>query len=115
MVNRSALLVRLKAPFITWINECDPADQREKITLEEANEERTIYLVEEDAVEHIEAWIAMNFVQVFECELEDWITDPELWPKEITRELFDQWCGVECHSVIIDTVGGPLLDDDDPL
>lgn len=113
MINRSAVLIRLKSPFIDWINECDPADQREKLTLEEANEDRTIYLIEEEEAEHVDQWIAMNFMQVFECELEDWIADPELWPRKITKEMFHEWCDVECHSVIVDTVGGPILEDED--
>lgn len=112
MINRSALLVRLKQPFIDWINETDPSDTREKLTAAEANEDRTVYLIDEDEAEFVDKWLELNFRQVFECELEDWVVDTELWPQDLTRELFDEWCLVECHTVVVDTVGSPIVDDD---
>lgn len=111
MVNRSALLVRLREPFVAWINETDPEDARPPITLEEANEDRTIYLIEEDEVEHVEQWLALNYRQVFECELEDWMADQAMWPQDISMELFNDWCQIECHTVVVDTVGGPIVED----
>ena len=113
MLNRAALLVRLKEPFIEWINEVDPMDNREKVTLEEANKDRTIYLIDDSEADHVEEWIGLNFRQLFECELEDWYADSSLWPDELSRELFQEWCELECHTVIVDTVGGPIIDDED--
>ena len=112
MINRAAVIVRLKAPFIQWINEADPNDVREKITLEEANEDRTVYLIDDSEAEHVDEWVSLNFTQLFECELEDWHQDPAMWPEKIDRELFDAWCGLECHTVVVDTVGGPIADDE---
>lgn len=112
MINRAALIVRLKEPFIKWINEADPLDTRSKISLVEANEDRTVYLIDDSEADHVDEWVALNFRQLFECELEDWYSDPELWPKEITREVFDEWCELECHTVVIDTVGGEITDDE---
>ena len=111
MINRAALIVRLKHPFIKWINEADPLDSRSKITIEEANEDRTVYLIDDSEAEHVDEWLDLNFRQVFESELEDWYNEPSLWPKNLDRKLFDQWCEVDCHTVIVDTVGGPILDD----
>ncbi len=111
MINRAAIIVRLKEPFIEWINEADPLDSRSKISIEEANEDRTIYLIDDSEAEHTEEWIELNFRQVFECELEDWYDDQSIWPKNIDRKLFDEWCELECHSIIVDTVGEPILDD----
>lgn len=112
MINRAAVIVRLKTPFIKWINEVDPFDSRSSITLEEANEDRTVYLIDDQEVEHVDEWVDLNFKQLFECELEDWYEDPSLWPKDVDRVLFDNWCELECHSVIVDTVGGPITDVD---
>jgi hypothetical protein len=112
MINRAAVIVRLKEPFIQWINEADPLDSRTKLTYEEANEDRTVYLIDDGEAEHIEEWIALNFMQLFESELEDWYTEPSLWPKNINRELFDAWCELECHTVIVDTVGEDIIDDE---
>jgi hypothetical protein len=112
MINRAAVIVRLKEPFIQWINEADPLDSRTKLTYEEANEDRTVYLIDDAEAEHIEEWVALNFMQLFESELEDWYTETSLWPKNINRELFDAWCELECHTVIVDTVGEDIVDDE---
>jgi len=112
MINRAAVIVRLKAPFINWINKADPFDSRSHLTLEEANEDRTVYLIDDAEAEHIDEWVDLNFQQLFECELEDWYEDTSLWPKDIDRALFDAWCELECHSVIVDTVGGEITDID---
>lgn len=112
MINRAAVIVRLKEPFINWINKVDPYDSRSKLTLEEANEDRTVYLIDDAEAEHVDEWVELNFKQLFECELEDWYEDPSLWPKDIDRELFDAWCGLECHTVIVDTVGDAIVDVD---
>lgn len=110
MINRAAVIIRLKEPFITWINEVDPLDSRSKITVKEANEDRTVYLVDDAEADHLEEWLELNFKQLFECELEDWYEDPSLWPKDIDKSLFTKWCDVECHTVIVDTVGGTITD-----
>jgi len=59
-----------------------------------------------------ENWIALNYKQLFENEFEDWYTDETLWPQKRTRKLFNEWFEVECHSVLIDTVGGNIFDDE---
>ena len=56
--------------------------------------------------------ISLNFEQLFESEIEDWYTDESLWPKNRNRKLFDEWFDVECHSVLIDTVDGKIIDDE---
>ena len=112
MINRAAVLVRLKEPFIDWINATDPLNTQSEVTLEEANEDRTVYLIDDAEAEHVEEWVELNFRQLFECELEDWYQDESLWPKKIDKALFDQWCEVECHTVVIDTVGGEIADSD---
>ena len=112
MINRAAVIVRLKEPFIDWINTADPYDSRSKLTAEEANEDRTVYLIDDGEAEHVDEWIALNYKQLFESELEDWYTDPAIWPKKITLEVFEQWCSVECHTVIVDTVGEAIEDDE---
>ena len=112
MINRAAVLVRLKQPFIDWINSADPEDTREPVSLEEANEERTIYLIAEDEAEVVDKWLELNYVQIFECELEDWVMDSSLWPEDLSKEKFDEWCSIECHSVIMDTVGDVIEDDE---
>ena len=112
MVNRAAIILRYKDPFIHWVNEADPYVDDPGITLERANRERTVYLINDSDAENLEEWISLNFMQLFESELEGWYTDESLWPKNRNRKLFDKWFGVECHSLIIDTVGSEIVDDE---
>ena len=112
MVNRAAVILRYKDPFIHWVNEADPYVDDPGITLERANQERTVYLINDADAENLEEWISLNFEQLFESELEGWYTDESLWPKNRNRKLFDKWFSVECHSVIVDTVGSEIFDDE---
>ena len=112
MINRAAVILKYKAPFIQWVNDADPYSNNPGITLESENKDSTVYLILEDDAENLEEWISLNFKQLFESEIEDWYTDESLWPKNRTRELFDEWFDVECHSVLIDTVDGKIIDDE---
>lgn len=115
MLNRSALILRYKEPAVRWINEADPNPDGPEITLEDVNEERTVYLIDEevaDTPEQLRKWIKANFHPLFESELGGWYVDPDLWPQKLTLKLFDEWFTVECHTMIFDTVGGPIEDDE---
>ena len=112
MINRAAVILTYKAPFIKWVNNADPYQDDPGITTESVNIDRTVYLIREDDAENLEEWISLNFKQLFESELEDWYTDESLWPKKRNRKLFDEWVEVQCHSVLIDTVGSKIVDDE---
>ena len=112
MINRAAVILKYKAPFIQWVNDADPYKDNPGITLESENKDCTVYLILEDDAENLEEWISLNFKQLFESEIEDWYTDESLWPKNRNRKLFDKWFDVECHSVLIDTVDGKIIDDE---
>ena len=112
MINRSAVILKYKEPFVRLINEADPYEDDPGIASENANEDRTVYLITEDDAENIEKWISLNFKTLFESELEDWYPDESLWPKKRGRKTFDEWFSVECHTVIIDTVEDAIEDDE---
>lgn len=95
-----------------WINDADPYKDNPGITLESANEDRTVYLISDDDAEEYETWIGLNYEAIFEDELDGWYTDETLWPENRTKQLFDEWIEVECHSVLIDTVEGDIYDDE---
>src|SRR5215831_19882355 len=114
MVNRAALLLRYKQPAVDWINEVDPAPATEGATLDQVNEERTVYLIDETAAESsdkLHRWLQRNFAQLFEMELEAWYTDLALWPAKRTFKMFRDWFTVECNTVLVDLVGTEIHDD----
>ena len=108
MINRGAVLLKYKEPFAQWINTVCPEGIEEKLSLEDLNSDRTIYLVDDSDIEEIDEWIALNFDQLFESELEDWVVDESVWPADRSIETFHNWCTVESHGLIIDTVGTPI-------
>lgn len=112
MLNRSLLVVRLKQPFVDWINEADPSPGKSRITLEDANTDSTAFLIHEDACEDLDDWIQQLYLLLFESILEEWYVDPALWPQDRDLDLFNAWCEVEVHGIVIDLLDEPLLDDD---
>lgn len=110
MLNRSVLILGYQQPFVDWINTLDPSHQT---TLTEANDDNTAYLVEVEDDEELEEWLEVNGEILFEGELNVWCTDPGLWPQERSLEVLRKWCAFELHSVVMDTGGSPLYDDED--
>ena len=111
MLNRAALIIRYKQPFVDWINSVD-SEPENTITLTEANQENTVYLVEAEDTEELDDWLDLNYEAVFEDELNGWYTDPALWPDDRSLEFFKTWCGFELHTVIFDAGSSPLEDDE---
>lgn len=112
MVNRAALILKAKKPFVQWINESAPSKTTPAVSLAEINEDRTVYLIDDLEVENLEEWIELNCANLFESELEDWSTDEANWPPNRDMKLFKRWFAVECHTVLVDAGIGPIVDDE---
>ena len=115
MIDRAAVMLKYKSPAIEWINEVDPVNDDPRITSEDVNSERTVYLIRDedgDDPSVLQEWIKLNYKILFENELEGWYVDENLWPKNRTLKLFHKWFGIECHTIIEDTVGAPINDDE---
>ena len=112
MLNRELLIVRLKQPFVDWINHADPNPGSAHVTLEYANEDSAVFLVHEYTCEDLEGWLKQCYLPLFEEVLEQWYVLPALWPQDRDLALFKAWCEVEVHGIVIDMVDGPLIDDD---
>lgn len=111
MLNRSAFIVRYKQPFVDWINEVDPNLQH-TVTLERANDDTTVYLVDVEEEADFREWVKLNNDLIFEELLNDWYTDPSLWPQDRSYQTLLAWCSFEFHSLVLDT-GGPTIEEDD--
>lgn len=79
---------------------------------EQANKDKTVYLIDDREAENLEEYISLNYAALFENELEGWYTDETLWPENRDLELFKKWFEVECHTMLIDTGTGPIIDDE---
>ncbi|MFT6682200.1 MAG: hypothetical protein ACJAQ8_002520 [Haliea salexigens] len=112
MLNRDLLIVRLKQPFVDWINDSDPYEDSRHTNLESANKDCAAFLIHDFASENIDDWLEQCYLTLFEEVLEQWYVDESLWPKDRDLKLFKAWCEIEMHGVIIDLVMDPLLDTD---
>lgn len=112
MINRAAVLLSYKEPFIKWVNESDPFDENPGVTVENTKNDRTVYLISSEDAENVDKWLSRNFKGLFEEELESWYTDENLWPKKRDRKTFNEWFDVEYHTIIIDIAEGPIEDDE---
>jgi hypothetical protein len=112
MLNRDLIVVRLKQPFVDWVNEADPYPDGSPMTLDEVNRDVSTFLIPDCASEDLESWLNEFYLLLFESILEEWYVDETLWPEDRTYQLFKAWCYVEAHSMIFDLVDGPLIDDE---
>jgi len=112
MLNRAVLILKYKPEAVDWINNAVPSDDME-ITPEEANSERTAYLIDEDEAENLDKMLKKKFLVYFEKELGGWYADETLWPAGLTYDLFCQWFTVECYSVVEDCGEYEIYDDED--
>ena len=111
MLNRSAIILKYKPPFIDWINSVDPGGS-EPLDAEEANNDATVYLIDVEDEDECEDWLRLNWRPLFEEELEGWYADESLWPEALNYELFRAWITVDFHAMVVDTSDSPLEDDD---
>ncbi len=109
-INRQAVLVRAKQPFVDWINEVERSmDSPTRFDLEQVNDDSHVYLIQEiDMMEDTYEYFASFKEEIFETEVASWFTDPSLWPHRLTSEVFDEWFEVTHHSVLIDLERGRL-------
>src|ERR671919_2618461 len=81
MLNRAALILRYKQPFVDWINAADLSPTSHTLTLAEVNQEHTVYLVEVEDQDELAEWLARHHGELFEGELNGGYTDPAPWPR----------------------------------
>lgn len=101
MLNRAALIVKPKQPYVDWVNSLD--DQGPKLNLGDQDEEHTIYLIEEvDSLSDKSAVLKPYFKAIFEDELMGWHRLERDWPSNRDLATFLDWFDVEVHSMVID-------------
>ena len=109
MLNRCAVTVRTKQPFLDWLKSLpDPADE----TLDRVNHDRTVYLLPEYVYNSEQNSLIEQFHDlIFEERLYSWWRDEKDWPHPRDLATFKKWFDVEFHSMIIDLVDHPLVDE----
>jgi len=111
-VNRDVLILFPKQPLFDWINYIFP-DNKLECPKPMAHDAGDVFLIPEfthpdDAIEYVKE----NFIEFFEQELFDCTTDENLWPDNLTWELFENWFHYSIQSVVMDTLDEEIEKED---
>lgn len=108
MLNRAAIIVRPKQPFLEWASQLDDSG-----LVPSFDGEETIYLVPEfENDDEARRILRLVYSEVFERELHSWHTDKSAWPKNRIFAVFHQWFEIEMHSIVEDICDFELVDDE---
>lgn len=110
MLNRSAVIVRGRQPFVDWLNSL-PAPA--PVTLADINREPHVYLLplygsEEERRDVLSGFFAL----IFDEELAGWRPNEDDWPVERGPALFNKWFSIETTSIVSDLDTEPPLDEE---
>ena len=109
-LNRSAIVVRPKLPFLEWLHSADPTSAT--LTLADLALEPTIYLVPECAdAEEQRAALHTVFETIFENQLDGWWRDRTTWPTPRSFGTFTSWFDCQFHSTLLDLADEPLIEE----
>ena len=109
-VNRSAIVVKPKQPFLDWLHAADPTSH--EITLFDVCREPTIYLIPEcDTDEELADVLRESCEEIFEEQLAGWYRDTSTWPRDRSYDVFCQWFDYRHHSMLVDLCDEPLIHD----
>ena len=100
LINRSAILLRPKEPYINWAANLD---DHSPAAAQALRDQTSIYLVNEIHYNTDEnRAIKRHFEEVFESELNAWHRDPAAWPENRSLKMFRDWFDVEVQSMVIE-------------
>lgn len=103
IVNRHAIVIKVKQPFVDWVNSTKEIPDEEDYTVGHINDEPTVFLMPSFEDTRIaEEFIADAKPELFEHLLNGWYTDETAWPKNRNAELFDKWFDIEYASMVQD-------------
>ena len=109
LLNRTALLVRPKQPFVDWVNSLEE-DASLLLAQGDSINDHNIYLVDEVLDDnHLENVLRRIHRFIFESELFGWWTEERDWPKQRGYKTFRAWFNVEYHTMITDLGKKPLV------
>ena len=112
MLNRSAIVVTPRQPFLDWLHAADPTSRH--FSLQELGAEPTIYLIPEcDTDQDVTAILHDVCEEIFADQLSGWFTVAESWPKDRRFDVFCRWFDYRHHSMLIDLCDEPLICESD--
>jgi hypothetical protein len=114
MINRTAVVIKPRQPFLDWINNTPRLNLSLRVTMEELLEDcDTILLPDTNSLEDAQDLLEPLKPDLFAVQLNEWLRDPSAWPQDRSTAVFDQWFALEVHSMVLDLVEEPILHEED--
>lgn len=119
-INRAALIIKIKKPFIDWLVFCSKEydDEEREMKPEEIKTEgfdsKNVYLIPAyDETDKYENFVRKHCNEIFEHELSGWYTYPEIWPQKRSWKVFKEWFDFEIQTMVLDMITNkPIIYED---
>ena len=99
LVNRAALTVIPKKPYVDWANSVDDKEPK----LNQTEWDYTVYLIDNVANDNqLTAALERHYSEIFAEELAAWIQDEKTWPPNRDLKTFMEWFEVRVSSMVLD-------------
>jgi len=103
ILNRTAVSVAAKQPYIDWPRKHDADANKGMLTVARAKPFGTAILLPEfELEEDVQEWIEENASWLFELQLSEWTEEESTWPKTRDIKTFREWFRVDIHNTVID-------------
>jgi len=107
-LNRSAIVVKPKQPFLDWLHTADPTSR--SLNLQELGQEPTIYLIPEcDTDAEVDEVLRQLCEEIFTEQLAGWFNDRTTWPRDRGLDTFRKWFDFQHHSMLVDLCDEPQI------
>jgi hypothetical protein len=109
-INRSAVILNPKAPFLEWMASISEFSVSH---LEHSREsqEPCVYLVKENE-DSCDIVMQREWAFLFERELAGWDTRESSWPQDRNLRMFRKWFDIQVHLLVFNVVDETILDRD---
>lgn len=99
-LNRGALLVRPREPYLKWVASLDGDTP---LAAEALTGRVSVYLVSDpEALDEESPDVTPYFKEIFHEELAAWSLDEDQWPTQRDLKVFRGWFAVTAQSIVVD-------------
>jgi hypothetical protein len=103
VLNRTAISISGKQPFIDWTRRHDADANQGMLTVVRAKPYGTAILLPEfELEEDVQEWIEDNAEWLFEFQLAEWTQEQSTWPQTRDLKTFKEWFRVDIHATVVD-------------
>ena len=104
-LDRMALVVRPKQPYVDWANSFDDGGPEYDPSAHSAS----VFLINEVVdVTDIAQVVRKCWRDIFKEQLHAWMRDPGVWPRCRSRKMFLEWFDVQVCEMVFDLGRGPV-------